>query len=65
MRLTTFLLLIANKDPVWADTYEIIRWLEKIVDQGVAVYTISSNGGRGDGEHFDYFAASLRVKYFL
>ena len=45
---------MGRENPVWADTYEIIQWLEKIVDQGVAVYTISGNGGRGMVNTFSF-----------
>ncbi|UYM16948.1 S8/S53 family peptidase [Endozoicomonas euniceicola] len=52
---------MGRKDPVWADTYEIIRWLEKIVDQGVAVYTISGNGGRGMVNTFSFAEGVVTV----
>ncbi|WP_461536305.1 hypothetical protein [Spongorhabdus nitratireducens] len=32
--------------PVWNSTYRIIRMLEALVAEGVAVYTIAGNGGR-------------------
>lgn len=53
--------IMGRTDPVWADTYDIIHWLEKIVDQGVAVYTISGNGGRGMINTFSFAEGVLTV----
>ena len=52
---------MGQKDPVWADTYEIIQWLEKIAGEGVAVYTISGNGGRGMVNTFSFAEGVVTV----
>ncbi|AMO57206.1 hypothetical protein GZ77_16615 [Endozoicomonas montiporae] len=52
---------MGREDPVWNDTYEIILLLEKIVNYGVAVYTISGNGGRGMVNTFSFAEGVVTV----
>ncbi len=47
--------------PVWDDTYKIIRQLEALVDNGVAVYTIAGNGGSGMVNTFSFAAGVTTV----
>ena len=48
-------------DSIWEDTYQIILWLEKIVAEGVAVYTISGNGGSGMVNTFSFAEGVVTV----
>ena len=52
---------MGKTDPVWEDTYAIIELLEDIAAQGIAVYTISGNGGRGMINTFSFAKGVVTV----
>lgn len=52
---------MGRNDPVWQTTYDIIILLEKLAGKGVAVYTISGNGGRGMVNTFSFAEGVITV----